>query len=280
MIKSLAIITMISLIAAVFIVITYGNGDDLDVIVLAGQSNAEYSDEKICKVDIINNNYSETPAHKLLYYGTEEKPPSYWNQQNDYDLYPMWDNGWRIGGYEPILANEISKKTGNDVLVINMAISGRKIADLMPGNDSGDYCFNVLKGALDNASKKYSHINKIGWIWIQGEADYYLGTPADEYEELFVDLKNIYNGYGLKKCYIVHTRDYYGGYINDVQEKIAALDSNVYITGYDTEDFTVINEKILSDEPIHYSQYGRITLAYELVDIIIQSNNNPLSQRV
>lgn len=248
--------------------------DVLEVLIIDGQSNAEYGSE--CDPAVLNADYDAVPTHKILYYGTD-KPANQWDWSTYYfkswsayhlhDAYDHSSNQWLIGGYEPILGNTIAEKSGHDVLVINMAIGARTIAQLLPNGADGDYSWGVLNHALDQARRDYDAINMVGVVWIQGESD--KDTSVDSYKESFEDLMDAFDDYGADEFYIVHTRDYYGGNANIAQNQLASQYDNVQIATDITETFTIENGMLNPDAPIHYSQQGRDAISFAIMDKIV-----------
>lgn len=248
----------------------------LDVIIIAGQSNAEYTVER-CTPETIQELYPQYPEHNLYYYGTSEYPQTYWQYENNNyslsksDLHPMWSNNrWMIGGYEPYIANETSKIRGNDVLIVNTGVGGKMISELLPNAPFGNYGMAAINSALDSASTSYSQINMLYWIWIQGEADY--NTPVEQYIDDFIMLQSKFDEYGLDNCYIVHTRDMWGGNANIAQKQLSDNDSHITIVAECTESFSLEEGGCLLDEPgaygIHYSCKGRFVISKEIISSI------------
>lgn len=258
-----------------------GSGTELDVIIIDGQSNGEYGDTFVCDPTVVNNVYDVTPSHNLWYYGTSTAPPNEWwwshdynNSWDQYRLYKMYrDNHWIIGGYEPILANSLSERSGNDVLVINMSIGARTIEMLLPDGADAEYTWGVLDRALDLAKERYSKINMAGVVWIQGEGD--KDTPVNDYISDFEKLMGAFSEYGANDFYIVHTRDYFGGNANIAQEQLAQMYDNVEIATYITESFTLTNGTLASNADIHYSQIGRNAIALSIADKIVVPDVGP-----
>jgi hypothetical protein len=247
----------------------------LDILIIDGQSNAEYGDTSVCDPIVLNEEYTESPATKVLYYGTATAPANQWDWSTKWgyswsafhlhDAYDKTTHKWKIGGYEPILGNTIAEETGHDVLVINMAIGARTIAQLLPDGADGDYSWGVLDHALKQAKRTYDAFNMVGVVWIQGESD--KDTPVADYEESFEELMDAFDEYGLDEFYIVKTRDSYGGNSNIAQENIAATHDNVQIATDITETFTQENG-MLDANPIHYSQKGRDAISFAIRDKI------------
>lgn len=248
----------------------------LEVLIIDGQSNAEYGDSAVCDPDILNAEYTEVPTHNIYYYGTTTAPANQWDWSTTYsyawtafhiqNAYDYTSDEWKIGGYEPILGNTIAEESGNDVLVVNMAIGARTIAQLLPDGDDGEYSWGVLDRALSEISKNYNKIEMVGVVWIQGESDN--ETEVDTYKESFVELMDAFEDYGADEFYIVATRDSYGGNACTAQDELAEEYNNVTIATEITETFTVDNGMLDSGNPIHYSQYGRDAIANAIKDVI------------
>lgn len=259
------------------IVSDVSKGSTVDVIVVDGQSNAEdwasfYSE--------INLRYHDEPVQDLYYYGSPTTTVHYSDSEevrSTYAVQPMYANGeWVIGGYAPPLCNGYAAKNGHDVFYVNIGCSGRSIDVLQPSGAVGTWGFNVLDDAIAAISDRYDHLNMIGWIWAQGEADKTMAV--DTYIAEFEEIQSKFASYGLDHCYIIHTREYYGGNATIAQAQIAETDSDVTMTCMFTDTFTEADGDLRYDDPIHYSQRGRIKIANELVDIIpnkVVSDNGP-----
>ena len=95
-----------------------------NVLIIAGQSNAEYGDIHVCDPAELNAEYQEVPTHNLYYYGTSTQPANQWDWSHQYQyswsafhLHEMYGtDAWKIGGYEPILGNHLSNANGHDTL--------------------------------------------------------------------------------------------------------------------------------------------------------------------
>lgn len=247
--------------------------DTLNVIVIDGQSNGAYW--SVCDPEVVQRDYDEVPKHNLYYYGTDTTPIIYDNGNYDesyksYDIHSIWDDGWKIGGYEPILANELSNRSNRDTLVINVAIPGFSVANLEPTGVGGIFGFNAIEDALSKING-YDHINFVGWIWIQGEADKL--TPVNAYKYGFQNIENKFSELDFKNCYVVGVRDSYGGNSQIALTEIAETDPNVKFVTDIAETFTEENGLLSSGDPIHFSQEGRDVIAKILGDEIpIRSN--------
>lgn len=255
----------------------------IDVLIIDGQSNAEYGDSAVCNPTILNQEYEEVPSHNIYYYGTSSAPANHWDWSHKWgyawaafhihNAYDYTNDKWKIGGYEPILGNTIAEKSGNDVLVINMAIGARTLSDLLPDGAYADYSWGVLDHALSQIKKTYDIIRMAGVVWIQGESD--KDTSVSDYKTSFIKLMSSFEKYGANEFYLVHTREYYGGNSCIAQDELASTYSNVYMTTDIAETFTVDNGMLDPNAPIHYSQKGRDAIAFAIKDQIIIPVNAP-----
>ena len=239
--------------------------DNLEVLVIAGQSNAAY---RQANVPLVNEEIPQ-PITNVYYYGTASQPiwfgypsnPTYDPTFESYGIYSMTANGqWRIGGYEPVLAQSISKKSNCDVLIINVGISSATIANLTPQQIGGEYTADVIEDALSKVDSKYQ-IEKIGFVWIQGESNY--STPVDGYIQQFDIINDWYHEHGFNKCYMVQTRPSNSGNAAIAQLKICQDNPSVILASTAPSTFTVANGLMESDD-LHYSQQGRIVVGEDI----------------
>lgn len=155
--------------------------DTLEVLVITGQSNSAYRGDSVNLTQV--NAEIPQPTTNTYYYGTDSGPiyyggmppygtPSYDTTFESYGIHSMTSNGsWKIGGYEPVLAENISHKTNCDVLIINAGISAASVGYLLPDEDGGEYVNAVITNALNLVKDRYEKIEKIGYCWMQGETD-------------------------------------------------------------------------------------------------------------
>ena len=247
----------------------------IDVIIVDGQSNAE---DWGSFSSVINTEYTATPVNNLYYYGSPTSTTHYTDSAATiatYGLQPMYSvDHWVVGGYGPVLCNEYAAKNGHEVCYINIGYSGQSIANLIPTASVGSWGFGIVSSAINLLKSQYDELNMIGWIWAQGEADKDMAVST--YTTDFGLIQSKFDSYGLDMCYIVHTRDYYGGNANTAQNEIAESDPDVVMTCLFTEDFTEAGGELRSGDPIHYTQKGRNIIAEALAEIIpSKSVNNP-----
>lgn len=242
----------------------------LEVLVIAGQSNAAYGG--FVNPTLVNTEIPQ-PSTNVYYYGTASQPiwygypsnPTYDTTFESYDIYSMVDDGkWIIGGYEPGMAYAISEKSNCDVLVINVGISSANIQYLQPTSDGGIYVKNVIDDALSKVDSKYK-IDKVGYMWLQGESNY--STAINTYISDFDVINDWYHSEGFNVCYMVQTRPYNGGNASTAQLQICANDPTVVLASTAPDSFTVDNGLMVSDN-LHYSQAGRDVIVNDVASFI------------
>lgn len=234
---------------------------ELDVIIIDGQSNAEYS------TNVARTNAGiidlPSPTHKLMYYGTA----NYAEHYPGFDNAEIWEmnrnNQWMIGGLEPYLAYVYSERSGHDVLTINVARGAMSISWLAPSGEGGEYAAEVITDALNKISG-YRFVNMVGWVMLQGEHDKTMAV--DTYKSYFLELADYFDSIGASQCYIGATREYYGGNATIAQKELSMEYSNIHLVTEISETFTEANGMLVSGDPIHYSQKGRNVMATELAN--------------
>lgn len=269
--KIVTVVCALILVVCIFIPITDIKNDDstLNVVVIYGQSNGAYW--SVCDPLIVDEDYNKIPSHNLYYYGTKDGPIQYNSGNYDktfssYDLFPIWaDNEWKIGGYEPILSNELSNRSDRDTLVINTSIPGFKLTDLEPNSRGWAFCYDSIMDALAKVDG-YSSIEMVGWIWIQGESDF--GRDIANYTYGFDRLLDGFAKLDLTSCYVVGVRDSYGGNSQTALRQIATSNRNVTFVTDIAETFTEENGLLRPNDPLHFSQKGRDVIAKILGDEI------------
>lgn len=242
----------------------------LDVVIIDGQSNAQYwgwYTNTICSPTIVNETGLGAPEHKLYYYG--DSTPVYYGETyaaatydttlESYGIHEMYQDGaWVIGSYGPILAKELSERSGHDVLVIDVGVGAAPISWLSATGPGGVWADKIISDALDKLPENY-HIDMLGMVWAQGESD--ASTAVDTYIDYFYRLYDDFNEkFGLEKVYIIKTRDAYGGNAITAQEQLAEENENIVIATSITDEFTTENGYLKADG-IHYTQYGRNVIA-------------------
>lgn len=239
------------------------SGNTLDVIIIDGQSNAEYN--QYCDVNKVD---LPVPDHKLLYYGTESAVNSYPGTSST-GVYEMCRDGyWKIGGLEPALAYYYSLQTDHPVLTINVARGAMSISWL--ATDGVDYAKGVIADALGEIHGY--KINFVGWVMLQGEADKTM--DVDTYKEYFLQLEDYYMSMGAGDCYIAKTREYWGGNSVTAQEQLCQEFSYIHMATTVSDTFEDGSPYVMPVS-IHYTQLGRNVIGEDLGRYIAADQEMP-----
>lgn len=262
-IETLIVIPIVVLVFSVMIPFYQVQEDSntLDVVFIDGQSNAAPYPTTI-DLSVMNEELP-APTHNIYYYGTSSSVIYYpGNSWNDYGIYPAYKDGsYVVGSLDGPLAYYLSEKQGRDTLVINLAVSGSKVSELIPGQTKGDWGISVINHAMKEI-KGYDHINIIGWIWGQGEWD--ATTDVDDYKTDFLKIDKYFKSIGAKECWIVKTRGNGNAVIS--QNELIEEYPNIHMGTDITDTFTQANGLLV--DSVHYSQAGRILVAESLSETI------------
>lgn len=227
--------------------------DTLQVVVLAGQSNIAYIPSYM-DVDTVNEEIPK-PSTNCYFYGLSDRPV--WDNADlsQCDIHSMNDDDrWIIGGEECGVAYEISKKTSDDVLVINVGIPGKPIEYYQDNQTGGIRIKAVIESALSEITG-YSIVNKCGWVWCQGESD--KTTPVQDYIDSFTNINNMFDSMGFERCAMVQTKPVDSGNSTQAQSDIVSQFENVIWGSKAPATFTVANGLLIEGNSLHYSQSGR-----------------------
>ena len=262
------IATILATVIAIVIVVALipeldNDSNSIDVIIIDGQSNAAPY-PGTTNLELVDQELG-APTHNIYYYGSPDSQPTwpehYWKS---YDVYPIYKDGaYVIGSLDGPLAYYLSEKQGHDVLVINSAVSGSKISELIPGNPKGDWGIELIENALNKLSG-YRYVNIIGWVWAQGEWD--STTDIDEYKSDFLKLDNYFDSIGAYQCYIIKTKEHWGNAVIAQRELVEEY-PDIHMATEITESFTRENGMLL-DGAGHYTQQARILVADSVADYI------------
>ena len=246
----------------------------LDVVILGGQSNIAYNTTRV-DPSVVNDQI-ELPSTNCYYFGTSSQAVQYSvTTISSCSMQPMVvGDAWKIGGEEPAIAKKIADKTNDDVYIINVAIGGTAIADFLPGTTRGTWVNDVLTAALPLIPEKYT-VNKVGWVWCQGESD--KTTAVADYIESFGTLNDYFKSKGFDYCYLVETKPIDSGNATAAQRELPSIYDNVTMASTAPATFTVDNGLLREGDQLHYSQAGRNIVGDQVGAAI--ANNLPTHSR-
>lgn len=240
--------------------------NDLDVFIVAGQSNT------YPKINANPTTSDPIPEPGMGYYFGTESDPTY-NETFNLSECAMYDlndgsDGARIGGIYPPFAAQYSEKTGHKVYLIDTGLSGQTLSSFLPGESNWDHVYNVIDYGMKAIPSGYD-VNVMGYIWIQGEGD--SSTPIQTYETRMIELYDAYSTgelpVKLPTCYVCKVRS-----VIETDTVVNSSDAQIYlcdnvegfVMGSElAETFTVGNGLVGSDD-LHYTQAGFNALGVDL----------------
>lgn len=234
--------------------------EELDVYVIAGQSNAAY---------FVYDLETSTPNPEdgtTFFYGSDSGPIEY-GDHNDptydttFESYSMTAYDDNLAHLESPFSATYTENTGKKVMTINIAVPGASITAWQEDGYAWEYGQAVLEHALDSIDTNQYKIVKKGFIWIQGESDY--AMTVDEYKEKFLNTYDLIDGYGFSNCYISKVRcvSSLTGQFNpanpaEAQVELAGEYSYIHMATEIADTFTIDNGLMRSDN-LHYNQLGQ-----------------------
>lgn len=257
--KIIAVIVAVVAVAAILIPVTSGiqkESGALDIICIEGQSNAE-NWLVGTTLEEINESIS-APKHEVYYSANTVYSGDFDTVVKDYSVRKAYTDSWQVGGYIAALGQLWTEKYGRDVLIINTGIGSSSIDKLAPTGIYGEYVQKMIGDALDSdVVSEYERVNKIAWIWIQGEFD---TNTIETYTEKFNEIDSMMQGYGFNQCYIVQTRAADSLQSIPALQQIIASNHRVHLATDLPDSFTVENGLLFTDDT-HYTQKARNLLS-------------------
>lgn len=187
-------LAIIAVMATALFDLSPNNSDDAtDVIILMGQSNADYREQTAVPSDAAPIPEPGT----AWYYGTEAMPADFMTDPAECKAWPMSDaSGARIGDKWPAMAAAYTEATGHNVAMLALAKVGVSITTFEPGTGYAYEKSTVMaKAAIKAFEDAGMNIGRISVVWIQGESDQDMN--AEEYKGRMLDLFNAVLNHGL-----------------------------------------------------------------------------------
>lgn len=169
----------------------------MDLIIFGGQSNMQGQSERLTSSDVIENAYeyryledriiplSNPVGENIRYDGsrgttcmTKAEIPA-WREEHVV--------GGATGGYTnlvPEFCRAYVERSGREVLAVHVAKGSTKIAQWLPGTDG--YGMIVKKSVA--ALRSIGAVDRIFFVWLQGESDAVAGNSKAYYKEKLAEL--------------------------------------------------------------------------------------------
>ncbi len=252
----------------------------MDVIIFGGQSNMQGQCERLTSTDVVSN------AFEYRFLEDEIIPlrnPVGEVIKNDYtkgkgrqpgESIPLWIAEHLTGASSQGFTNMVpefcrvyTEKTGKKVLAVHIAKGSTQISEWTPGSRGYDILFKKATAALKKI-KAQENIERILFVWLQGESDAVEGNSKDYYKQKIVELNNaLKKDVGIEKFGVIRvgrfTKDERDFEIISAQDEICA----------ENDDFVMLTDIAikLNEQPEymnpnvkgHYSALGLEKLGRE-----------------
>lgn len=270
-----AAVVIIVLAAASGLVVDATSDDDLYVFVIAGQSNAAYFNYN---VNATNEEVPIIPQGSAFYYGTATQPiyygrlsnPTYDTTFESYGFHDLiGDSGkYVIGNIEAPFASQFFKETGKSVYLINTAIPGQPIDNMIPGELGDDYARAVFSHAMSVIPNHY-HVIMGSILFLQGESD--SDTSVESYKTDFMKVFDSYKSFAkIDSILISETRPSDGVNSSVAQLELCDENDGIYLGSTAATGF-VNGTRYMAGDGLHYSQYGDNVIGKDLANCYIEN---------
>ena len=174
------------------------------------------------------------------------------------------------GSLVPYFCEEYVKQTQKEVAAIHVAKGATRIDEWLPNTER----FKIMSQKIRNGIKKIgnnSPIEKIYFIWLQGESDAVAGTSSQAYKESFLAIKTaLKSQFDIQKFGIIKV-GYFASQVSwmkrgtpaerlswdetimQAQEDLAVQEDGVVILTRVCGEYSLCKEKINPNEEGHYN---------------------------
>ena len=154
----------------------------MDILIFSGQSNMEGSTGEKCLEPPIEGAYEYrylTDELKALQNPVGE-------DINDGVLTPSELGN---GSLVPFFCKEYEKRTNKRVTAIHVAKSGSLISEWLPGTERFKLAKDKILSGIEKVKETFD-VDKIYFVWLQGESDAIERTGTDAYKKMLIQFKN------------------------------------------------------------------------------------------
>ena len=160
--------------------------ENIDILIFAGQSNMQGETEGLPDLNPTINN-----AFEYRFTSDSLKPLNHpVGEDINGDILCGAKNG--CGTLVPHFCNEYIKNIGRKVVAVHIARGSTTLSQWLKGTDRYFCMTEKINSAIKKVKENY-RINKMFFIWLQGESDAIIGTTQKEYEKMIIDFKNAVN---------------------------------------------------------------------------------------
>lgn len=253
----------------------------MDIIIFGGQSNMQGQCERLTSTDTVSNAFEyrfledeiiplRNPVGEVIKNDhTKGKP-----YQSGIDKLSVWLANHVTGAsckgntnLVPEFCRVYTEITGNKVLAVHIAKGSTVIAEWTPGSRGYDILFKKATAALNKIREK-ENIERIFFVWLQGESDAVEGNSKDYYKQKIVELNEaLKKDIGIEKFGVIRV----GRFTKDERDfEIISAQDEVCDENEDfiklTDIATTLNEQPEYMNPNvkgHYSALGLEKLGQE-----------------
>ena len=253
----------------------------MDIIIFGGQSNMQGQCERLTSTDVVANAFEyrfledeiiplRNPVGEVIKSDfTKGKP-----YQSGIDKLSVWLANHLTGAscygntnLVPEFCRVYTEITGNKVLAVHIAKGSTQISEWTFGSRGYDIIVKKATAALKKV-KAAENIERIFFVWLQGESDAVEGNSKDYYKQKIVELNEaLKKDIGIEKFAVIRvgcfTQDERDWEIISAQDEICAENADFLML---TEIATTLNEQPEYMNPNvkgHYSALGLEKLGRE-----------------
>ena len=155
----------------------------MDVIIFGGQSNMQGQTEGL---PIVNERVDGALEYKFR---TDEFVSLKHPVGENIGEWILQANGGG-GSLVPAFCRAYVKETGREVIAIHVAKGNTTLAEWLQGTQSYHTARKKICAALKKARSSF-HVERVFYVWLQGESDSIIATTQEEYTQRLIAYKNL-----------------------------------------------------------------------------------------
>ena len=252
----------------------------MDIIIFGGQSNMQGQSESLTSTEIVPNSYEykyltneivplKNPVGEDI---TFAKTQGYRfersvNQKEWLNMHIAGSSCYGHTNLVPEFCRAYTETTGSKVLAVHIAKGSTVIADWLPSSVGYDIIVKKASAAIE-AAKSQETVEKIYFIWLQGESDAINGSKKAYYKQKIHELcEAIKKDIGIEKFGVIRV----GRFTNDERDlEIVSAQNEICLENVDFLMLTDIAVKLNTQPEYmnpfvdgHYSAKGLEKLGFE-----------------
>ena len=247
--------------------------EKIDIIIFGGQSNMQGQTEALSEAEAVNDAYEykwlcdglvplKNPVGEDITYDCKEgyffdkdKVASEWREKHV--------TGSSCYGYTnlvPQFCRSYLKHSDNKVIAVHIAKGSTVISQWLPETDGYDIIIKKALGAIEKAKEKYD-INRIFFVWLQGESDALESTSKKDYKDRMEKLNNaLKKDLGVEKFGVIRvgifTKDSRDDEIMAAQTEVCRENADFLMLTDAAKSFFDIKEYMNPEAHGHFSAKG------------------------